>query len=439
MEKLLKLASEKADQVEVYHVRKFSSPVNFYNWRQSDILCRDLDEVSLRVIKNGRIGVINGSVTQDREGMVNTALRAAAVGPEVEIRFPSTSSTQCGGKICDSDLLEMDSGRMLDDGREIYDYVKKRNPKLPLNLYFNNEISEVTILNTSGKSETYKKTLYTVCLLSMYNRSKEGINKEITSCKYFKYPTQTIDELVEENRLSEIELNVPTRKMPVLFRTSSTWSILYRILEGTNGAQKVRGVSPLKDKINKQIFGDNVTLIDDPTKDWAPGSTPFDDEGVPTEKKNIVEKGVFRNFIFDLHYGAQDGHGSTGNGIKRSMWTQGIEVTPNPRFNNLVMTPGEYSLEELIRRMPEGLVVNDVIGFHSGNILQGHYSMNVGIGFYVKEGKILGRAMDTMIAGNIYEDFYRITGLSHNLNYNPIAYSPDILIDQVSVSGTAND
>ena len=87
--------------------------------------------------------------------------------------------------------------------------------------------------------------------------------------------------------------------------------------------------------------------------------------------------------------------------------------------------------------IPEGLVVNDVIGFHSGNILQGHYSMNVGIGFYVKNGKTLGRAVDTMIAGNIYEDFYQLTGMTETPEYNPIAYSPDILIDNISVSGTA--
>ena len=145
-------------------------------------------------------------------------------------------------------------------------------------------------------------------------------------------------------------------------------------MEGANGAQKVRGVTPLAEKLGQVIFGPEVTLVDDPTRDWAPGSTPFDDEGVPTRKKIIVDKGVFKSFIFDLTNGVKDGYGSTGNGIKRSMWTRGIEVAPNPRFNNLVMSPGDKTYAELVAMMPEGIVVNDVIGFHSGNILQGHYS-----------------------------------------------------------------
>lgn len=438
MEKLLKMAAEKVDQAEIYHVKKRSSPLNFYNWRQADILHRDHDEVSLRVIKNGRIGVVKGSLSDDLPWFVASAVRAAEVGPEVTFSFPAQSSAGCGGRICDPKLLHMEPAEMVTDAAAIYAYVRARRPELLLNLYLDNECTEVTILNTSSKHESYTRTQYTVSLLSMYENSKEGINKEITSCQHFVFPEAIIDELITENAMSATQITVPTRKMPVLFRASSTWSLLYRILEGANGANKVRSVTPLKDKVGTRIFGDQVTLIDDPTMDWAPGSTPFDDEGVPTQKKTIVENGVFRSFIYDLNFGAKSGNGSTGNGIKRSMWTRGIDVNPNPRFNNLVMKPGHLSVEEMITSMPEGIVVNDVIGFHSGNILQGQYSMNVGIGFYVKKGRIVGRAVDTMIAGNIYEDFYRISGIGKTLSVNPIAYSPDILIEDISVSGTAS-
>lgn len=437
MEKLLKLAAEQADQAEVYHVKRTSSPVNYYNWRQADVIARTLDEVSLRVIKNGKIGTVKGSATEDPKWMVEAALKAAEYGSVAEFTFPSESSEGCGGKICDPELLELKPEQMAADGQEIYDYVRDEYPDLPLNLYFDNEITEVAVMNTSGKSESYTKTMFTVSLLSMYNRSKEGVNKELSACKYFKFPREMIDELMMENRLSAKELKVPTRRMPVLFRASSTWSILYRLMEGANGAQKVRGVTPLIEKLGEPIFGPEVTLIDDPTRDWAPGSTPFDDEGTPTRKKVIVENGIFKNFIFDLTNGHKDGTGSSGNGIKKSMWTRGNDVAPNPRFNNLVMSPGDKTFDELVAMMPEGIIVSDVIGFHSGNILQGHYSMNVGIGFYVKDGKIQGRAMDTMIAGNIYEDFHRIKGMSKTVEYNPVAYSPEILIDNVSVSGTA--
>jgi PmbA protein len=209
------------------------------------------------------------------------------------------------------------------------------------------------------------------------------------------------------------------------------------VLVGVNGENWVRDLSPLKKKMEESIFPECVSLDDDPTLPWAPGSTPYDDEGVQTRKKPIIDHGVLKNFIFDLETGAESGKGSSGNGFKKDMWGKGIEMTPVPRFTNLSMHPGTMPYKEMIRSMEEGIVVNDVIGFHTGNMMIGEFSMNVGIGSYVKNGKPVGRAMDTMIAGNIYEDFHNIRALGTVVEYNPQAYTPDILFGSMSVSGTA--
>lgn len=435
MKKLLAAALEKAEQAEIYRVVKRSNPINFYNFRQVDVLNRELDELSLRVISNGRIGTFAGSATTEPSGIVAGALLAAANGPEATFDFPNENPDGGGGRIYDPRLESLEAADMVADAEDIYAYVKERHAGMALNLYLDNERSTVSVINSAGREAEYKSSIYTVCLLSMYERSKEGLNSEMNACRYFKFPAGRIDELIIDNRNSERELQVPTKKMPVIFRASSTWALLYRLLEGVNGNNVALGLSPLVEKKGERIFGDNLTMIDDPTLDWARGSTPFDDEGVPTRKKVIVENGVLRNFIFDLGSAARAGVESTGNGTRRSMWMRGVEIQPNPRFNNLVVAPGDKPFDVMVSEMDEGLIVNDVIGFHSGNILQGHYSMNVGIGFYVKDGAVAGRAMDTMIAGNIYDDFFRVTGIGDKVDYNPQAYSPDILIDGVSVSG----
>ncbi len=435
MKKLLAAALDKAEQAEIYRVVKNSNPINFYNFRQVDVLNRELDELSLRIIADGRIGTFTGSATADPSEIVAGALLAAANGPEATFDFPEGSSEGCGGKIYDPELESLEVADMVTDSEEIYSYVKERHPGMALNLYLDNDRSTVSVMNSSGKEEEYRTSIYTICLLSMYERSKEGLNSEINACRYFKFPEERMDELIRENRDSERELQVPTKKMPVIFKASSTWALLYRLLEGVNGNNVALGLSPLTKKIGEPIFGDNLTMLDDPTLDWARGSTPFDDEGVPTRKKAIVENGVLRSFIFDLASSARAGVESTGNGIRRSMWMRGVEIQPNPRFNNLVLLPGDKPFDEMVSEMDEGLIINDVIGFHSGNILQGHYSMNVGIGFYVRDGAVAGRAMDTMVAGNIYDDFFRVRWIGDRIEYNPQAYSPDICIDGVSVSG----
>jgi predicted Zn-dependent protease len=69
-------------------------------------------------------------------------------------------------------------------------------------------------------------------------------------------------------------------------------------------------------------------------------------------------------------------------------------------------------------------------------MLQGEFSMNVGIGTVVKDGKVQGRAMDTMVAGNVYEDFFNISALGNQIEYNPWVYSPDMFFSEMSVSGS---
>jgi PmbA protein len=323
------------------------------------------------------------------------------------------------------------------EGWKLLDKARKKAPDVLLNLYMNREVKKLHLKSTAGADASYEQTIYTVCLLHMFPGSKEGVNKELVECRYFDYPDDKIDELVEEYEYTKKVVEVPTRRMPVVFRTSATWSVLYRVLMGVSGDNWAHDLSPLKKRMEERIFPECVTLVDDPTLPWAPGSAPFDDEGVPTAKKFIVDRGVLKNFIFDLANGAEAGKASTGNGFKKDMWGKGIEMAPVPRFTNLWMAPGTLPYKEMIRSIDEGVVVNDVIGFHAGNMLAGEFSMNVGIGGYIRHGQVVGRAMDTMIAGNIYEDFNRIRALGTRVEYNPQAYSPDILFGDMSVSGTA--
>ncbi|OGL45768.1 MAG: hypothetical protein A2161_14955 [Candidatus Schekmanbacteria bacterium RBG_13_48_7] len=435
MEKLLKMALKESDSAEILMIERKGNPISFYNYLSADILNRDLIELSLRIIRDGKIGVSKGSFAGDRKTFVEQAVLAAKYGPKVEFDFPSEPST---GKnmTFDPELVGMKLEKVFNDGRAIYDFVKRHYAEMPLNLYMDNERKKVSLINSKGKNESYEHTRYTICVMSMYRKSKEGINKEITQCKYFKFPESMILELIDEYKNSGREVKVPSKTMPVIFRTSATWSLLYRLIEGVKGSNYAKNITPLKEKINTQIFSDKVTVWDDPTMAAAPGSVPFDDEGVPTRKKVIVDNGVLKNFIFDLESGAKSGLGSSGNGFKKSMWTRGIEDNPIPCFTNMIMVPGAWDLKDMIQDMGEGIIVNDVIGFHSGNMLQGAYSMNVGIGFYVKDKKIQGRAIDTMVAGNVYEDFFAIKGLGKKLEYNPQAYTPDIYFEKISVSGT---
>lgn len=434
MDKLLKLAQKQADQAEILVYEDQCSSLVYENYDLKHVPTRNSTEVSLRVIKEGKLGFSCGTSFDNRQWIVSKAIESAINGPTVEFSFPADPSPP--KDFVDPTLYDLGLEDMAVYGAKIVDRMREKGQGIPMLLYLENNLRKVTIANTSGKNESYRKTLLSVKLYSIFKGSKEGVEKEMVRSCYFDFPPELVDELIKEYRFSEIQCRVPIGRMKVLFRSSATWSLLYRLQVGVSGDSYIRGITPLIDRLGEQIFSSKLFISDDPLLPGGAASCPFDDEGVPCRKKIIINSGVLNNYIFDLYTGARSGFGSTGNGFKRSMWTEGIEQSPNPRFSNLIVEPGTDKLEDMIKSIDRGVIVNNVIGFHSANLMAGEFSMNVGVGFYVEKGKILGRAMDTMVAGNIYEDFKHIAALGDKVEYGPlICYTPDILFDNLSVIG----
>jgi len=188
----------------------------------------------------------------------------------------------------------------------------------------------------------------------------------------------------------------------------------------------------------EKIFPETFNILDDPTLEFFPHSSPIDEEGVPTKKKYIVKDGILKSFLFDLYTGSKYGTGSTGNGFKRSLFTSSIFMSPSPHFTTLVIEPGDNTYEEMIAGMKEGVIADYLVGAHSGNVLSGDLSANIGIGFYVKNGEIAGRAMDSMISGNIYKFFHNIKMIGKTPvldSFNHCQFCPHLLFEDMNVSG----
>ena len=460
LDSLLVKAAKKSDAAELLLIKRKSDIINIYNFRNTEILSRDLEEIKIRLIVKGRIGEAFGSLSGDFDKLVDSAVTAAKFGPVAKFDFPSMENQIAipGKKIAklsdvleeniknaecfDAELFEMGVERLCEDAVGLQDFIQKKVPEILLNVYLENEFRHVWLLNTSGMNASFRQTCLTQLLMHMFEQSKGGIVKEVCGSKYAPFPIDSAEELIEDYHKFKKGVEVSSGKMDVIYRPSATWSLLHRLLAGVNGSNINRGISPLVDKIGEQIFGDKITIYDDPTMSFAPGSVPFDDEGIPTSRKPIVENGILKNFIFSLASGQEynkdndsDVVYSTGNGFRQNMWGKNIEFAPTPGFTNLLLECGDVDYKDMVANCEEGIIVNDVIGFHSGNMLKGEYSMNVGMGAYVKDGKIVGRALNTMLAGNVYEDFHKIGGVGTKLERNSLGYTPALLFNGLSVGG----
>ncbi len=193
-----------------------------------------------------------------------------------------------------------------------------------------------------------------------------------------------------------------------------------------------RNRSPLKDKLGEKIASEEVTVMDDPYMDYGFGSRGFDDEGMPTTTKPIVDKGVFTNIVYDHYTASIEGKETTGNAYRRS-----LSVNPQPYPLNIVFKPrNPWSLDEMIGEIDRGVIVYGVIGAWMSNPVNGNIQATITHGLYVENGEIKYPVKGLVIGGNYYDYLSeKLVALGKDTeNYENI-YTVPILVNRVPLAG----
>ncbi|MHA1536285.1 MAG: TldD/PmbA family protein [Alphaproteobacteria bacterium] len=220
---------------------------------------------------------------------------------------------------------------------------------------------------------------------------------------------------------------VKSAKVPIIFERRVSGGILGHLTSAISGAAVARGTSFLKDRLGSAIFPKNITVIDDPHRLRGLRSKPFDGEGVAGARRAIVEDGVLTTWLLDMRSANQLGMTTTGHAAR------GTGGPPSPSATNLLMEPGEISVEELIAGVKEGFYVNELIGF-GVNYVTGDYSRGAG-GFWIENGQLAYPVSEVTIAGNLNRMFAEITP-ADDLEIRYGVDAPTLRIDGMTVAGS---
>lgn len=165
-----------------------------------------------------------------------------------------------------------------------------------------------------------------------------------------------------------------------------------------SGEAADKGLTYFKDKVGEKVANEKVTIVDDPHLPGGFASVPFDSEGVPTQKKKLIEKGQMTGFMHNLKTARKFGVEPTGNGFKASFKSPvGISAT------NFYLEKGELSLEELLKKVDRGIYLTALDGLHSGiNAVTGDFSLSCR-GFMIENGIIARPVNQCTVSGNFFE------------------------------------
>jgi PmbA protein len=238
-----------------------------------------------------------------------------------------------------------------------------------------------------------------------------------------------------QRALTMIGAGKPTsRACPVVLDPTVAASFAGLIGGGLAASAVQRGRSPFAGRIEEELASSALALHDDGRDPEGPASAPFDGEGVPRRRTALLEDGRLRAYLYDTYTANREGGASTGSASRG-----GYRSLPSVSASNLVLAPGELSLDALLAEASEGVYVTDVAGLHSGvNPVTGVFSVGAS-GRTISGGELAEPVREFTIAGELVALLASVRAAGSEARWVPFGGSvktPPLLVDGISISGS---
>ncbi|KAF1055768.1 MAG: Metalloprotease PmbA [Burkholderia gladioli] len=213
-----------------------------------------------------------------------------------------------------------------------------------------------------------------------------------------------------------------TCRVPVLFEAPLGVELLGAFARAASGNALFRNMSFLVDSLGKQVFAPHVQIAEGPHLPRAPGSAPFDLEGVRTRARSIVTDGVVEGYFLSTYSARKLGMQTTGNaGGWHNLTLRSTHTRPNDRF------------DAMLKKLGTGLLLTELMG-DGVNYVTGDYSRGAA-GFWVENGAIQYPVEEITVASTLQEMFRRIAAIGADSCVRGSAESGSVLIDEMTVAG----
>ena len=434
---LIEAARRRADGGADALWRRFERTTVAFEWgRLKSAGTTEEAGANLRVRYRGRVGVAGTTATDAApDELVARALASAEVGEELDLAFPAQAPLPPL-----TTFFDRAANAPLDDligiGRSLLARLERDGCRV--NVSIERETTATRVANTAGAGGEYRGT---GCGVSADVWRIAGDDVLVVS-DAFEGADLPSDEalaalVVSINARLDHALRVvapPEGALPVVFTPAGLSALMLPVTQGLSGKAVLQGISPLGAKVGEQVFDARVSLTDDPLRVGRTASRPLDDECAPSRTTCLVERGVVQRFIYDLETAARAKTKSTGHGAR------GIFGKPVPAYTNIVLNdagarPAPLQLGGgLLGEIPEGLLVDELIGVGQGNVTGGAFSHPVALAYRIERGEITGRVKDAAVAGNAYELWKRVAGFGNDARWTGSRCAPSVLFEGVSVA-----
>ena len=418
---LLEKARTAADQAELFTVHRQSVHVRFDDSSLALVAHHNGSACALRVLKDGKMGASFGEAAS-QDPLLDDALAAASFGEDTHFGF-ATAQPPIAPSNYDSRTAKLSAEDVIGLCSELKLRIERADPDATVNMVCQTEAGTRRVETTEGiDAEEATTRAELVVELPFPGRGTDtGAVRQLISNAPIHVSDEWVDTLVEERSWGANASSPTTGRLPVILTPGATNLLTLALSSCLAGPAVSKGISPLHDKVGQQILSDRITIHEDALQPSNPYARSFDDEGIACQPRTIIERGVLKGFLTGLSSAADLQQPSTGNAVRRTLFSEKIEDAPTPSFLGAIIKAGTTPWRMLVSGLDEGILVTRMLGLHSSNLLQGQFSVQVN-GFHIRNGEVVGYLERTMMSGNLLEDFLNVRNISRE--QEPTAQAP---------------
>ena len=332
-----------------------------------------------------------------------------------------------------SDVERLETELKIDTARRAEDAALRTDPRITNSegASFDTYLGSRAFANSRGFAGQYRSSY---CSLSVVPVAREGESMErdywFSTARGFAGLEQPEDigRIAAGRALRRLgAVKVETRKVPVVFEPRTARALLDHIFDAVHGGAVYRNESFLAGKLGERIASGKLTVIDDGTIPGLFGTSPFDDEGVPTRRTVVIENGVLQSYLLNTYTAHKLGLKSTGNA------SRGLAGNAGVGNGNLYIEKGADSPEQLIARIRDGFYVTELMGF-GANIVTGDYSRGAA-GLWIRNGELAFPVSEVTIAGTLQQMLLNLEAVGSDFEFRGSMAAPTLVIAEMTVGG----
>ena len=326
-------------------------------------------------------------------------------------------------------FIEVDADREFNILKDIYKNKNKDNRISKITAAYEDSYIKTEIINSNGaKLETSSHNyLFYIDVLVEDNKNSISYDKQVLKTNKEEIDFENIvNSTLEEALLMINKEDLETKKYNVILSNKVASRILSHLEDMLNQQNIRTKTSCMCSKLNKEIFNNLITIIEDQPNEKLPGYRLFDDEGTETKKKMIVENGILKSYFSNIKEAKINNIKSTGNGYG-SISTRNMFINPSNTTN-----------QDIFKELKNGIYITDYMGASNTSIsaTTGNISLQI-FGFIIEDGKIKSGFNPCIMTTSIFELFNNVKLIGDTLEFtNTKAASPILLIENISVASS---